>query len=79
MLRGKVAEGESFVVIGRCGLAVCIHLKDLIILAVKKPEHRKQTKYDTKWKIRSEPLIYIVKTEKQHRMVGGIHELRRQK
>ena len=58
---------------------MCIHLKDLMILAVKGRNIEKKAKYDIKKKIWSEPLIYIVKTEKQSEIVGGIHELRSQK
>ena len=57
---------------------MCIHLKDLMILTVKNRSIEKKTKYDIKKKIRSEPLIYIVKTEKQSKIVGGRHELRSQ-
>ena len=49
-----------------------------MILTVKSRNIEKKTKYDIKKKIRSEPLIYIVKIEKQPKIAGGILELRSQ-
>lgn len=42
-----------------------------MILTVKNRSIEKKTKYDIKKKIRSEPLIYIVKTEEQHKWWEG--------